>query len=230
MGWLGGGSSNALGCTRGSIDGRIRRGYLHLVHRGVYAVGHRESAKQGTMDGRGPGGRPGRRIEPPLGRASSGALPPQMRRTARSDATKRMADTLRNRPVPVSVAIDDEVARRSLEFRSRQSLERLLDLAGVLTRRQLERALNEAEVLRLTDQLSVPDLLERYPRRRRVRGPACSASGSHGRTRDHPPRAGASAFRLSSIALDLPRPRLNAHVSVQRTVLRGRLPLDVSSG
>jgi very-short-patch-repair endonuclease len=42
----------------------------------------------------------------------------------------------------------------------------LLDLAAVAPRRQLERALNEAEVLGLTDARSVPDLLERYPRRR----------------------------------------------------------------
>jgi very-short-patch-repair endonuclease len=41
----------------------------------------------------------------------------------------------------------------------------LLDLSAVLSKRQLERALNEAEVRRLTDALSVPDLLERYPRR-----------------------------------------------------------------
>ena len=44
----------------------------------------------------------------------------------------------------------------------------LLDLAAVLTKRQLERALHEAEVGRLTDRLSLPDLLERYPRRRGV--------------------------------------------------------------
>jgi hypothetical protein len=42
----------------------------------------------------------------------------------------------------------------------------LLDLAAVLSKRQLERAMNEAEVLRLTDRLSLPDLLDRYPRRR----------------------------------------------------------------
>jgi very-short-patch-repair endonuclease len=41
----------------------------------------------------------------------------------------------------------------------------LLDLAAVVSKRQLELALNEAEVQRLTDALSVPDLLERYPRR-----------------------------------------------------------------
>ena len=42
----------------------------------------------------------------------------------------------------------------------------LLDLAGLLNRRRLERALNEAEVRRLTDRLSIPQLLERHPRRR----------------------------------------------------------------
>jgi hypothetical protein len=41
----------------------------------------------------------------------------------------------------------------------------LFDLASVLRPRQLERALNEAEVLRLWDVLSLEHLLERYPRR-----------------------------------------------------------------
>jgi len=41
----------------------------------------------------------------------------------------------------------------------------LFDLAAVLRPRQLERALNEAEVLRLWDELSLLDLLRRYPRR-----------------------------------------------------------------
>lgn len=40
-----------------------------------------------------------------------------------------------------------------------------LDLAAISTRRQMERILNEAEVLGLTDRLSLPMLLERYPRR-----------------------------------------------------------------
>jgi predicted transcriptional regulator of viral defense system len=41
----------------------------------------------------------------------------------------------------------------------------LLDLAAVLDRRSVERAIEQAEVLRLTDPLSLPDLLARYPRR-----------------------------------------------------------------
>ena len=39
----------------------------------------------------------------------------------------------------------------------------LLDLAAVVPRHQLLRALNEAEVQGLTDTLSLPDLLRRYP-------------------------------------------------------------------
>lgn len=42
----------------------------------------------------------------------------------------------------------------------------LFDLAAVLPQRQLERALNEAEVLRLWDELSLDRLLVRYPRHR----------------------------------------------------------------
>jgi very-short-patch-repair endonuclease len=41
----------------------------------------------------------------------------------------------------------------------------LFDLATVLRPRQLERAMNEAETKRLTDSLSLRDLLVRYPRR-----------------------------------------------------------------
>jgi hypothetical protein len=41
----------------------------------------------------------------------------------------------------------------------------LMDLAAILRLSQLERAINEAEVQRLRDPLSLPDLLERYPRR-----------------------------------------------------------------
>jgi Protein of unknown function (DUF559) len=41
----------------------------------------------------------------------------------------------------------------------------LLDLASVLARDRLERAVHEAEVLRLTDRLSLPELMARYPRR-----------------------------------------------------------------
>lgn len=41
-----------------------------------------------------------------------------------------------------------------------------LDVAALAQRRQVERMLNEMEVRQLTDRLSIPDLLARYPGRR----------------------------------------------------------------
>jgi very-short-patch-repair endonuclease len=41
----------------------------------------------------------------------------------------------------------------------------LLDLAAVLDPRHVEKAINEAEILRLTDPISLDDLMERHPRR-----------------------------------------------------------------
>jgi len=90
----------------------------------------------------------------------------------------------------------------------------LLDLAGVLTMQQLERALNEAEVLRLTDKLSVPDLLERYPRRSGsapLRALFRDRTAVRGITRRELERR----FQVVLDGTDLPRPRRNAHVSVR---------------
>jgi very-short-patch-repair endonuclease len=42
----------------------------------------------------------------------------------------------------------------------------LFDLASVLSRRHVERAINEAEVRRLFDSLSLHDMLDRHPHRR----------------------------------------------------------------
>ena len=78
----------------------------------------------------------------------------------------------------------------------------LLDLAAVLPRHQVERAMNEAEVRRLTDALSAPALLARYPGWRGVaviraileHGPFTDASG-------HRQKAG---FSLAEFAIRCP--------------------------
>src|SRR3954447_22476709 len=38
---------SAAGLSRGEVDGRIRRGQLFVVHRGVYAVGHTALSREG---------------------------------------------------------------------------------------------------------------------------------------------------------------------------------------
>ena len=91
----------------------------------------------------------------------------------------------------------------------------LLDLAGCVTRRQLERALNEAEVRQLRDRVSVFELLERYPRRR---GAATlreliASKEPRGITDEELEERFVSFLD----AYELPRPRLNAYLH-----LRGR--------
>lgn len=90
----------------------------------------------------------------------------------------------------------------------------LFDLATVLSERQLEQALNEAEVRQLTSRLSVPDLLRRHPGRRGAATlRAVLDKGAYGITRLELERRFAAVIDAHC----LPRPRRNAHVA-----LRGR--------
>ena len=92
----------------------------------------------------------------------------------------------------------------------------LFDLAATVSKRQLERALNEAEVRCLTDPLSLLDLLERYPRR-----PGSPVLREL--LRDEAALGGITQndFEEGFVALldayRLPRPRFNADI-----VVRGR--------
>jgi very-short-patch-repair endonuclease len=90
----------------------------------------------------------------------------------------------------------------------------MLDLAGILKEREVERAWNEMEVRGYTHSLSVPDLLERHPGRR----------GSVLLTRlanreDLPVGITRNDFEEAFLALidrhGLPRPRMNAHLAVR---------------
>jgi very-short-patch-repair endonuclease len=89
----------------------------------------------------------------------------------------------------------------------------ILDLATVVSRPQVERALNEVEARRLTDPLSIPDLLARYPRRRGsavLRALLDEEVEAQGVTK--------SKLEERFVALldshELPCPRLNADVAV----------------
>jgi hypothetical protein len=90
----------------------------------------------------------------------------------------------------------------------------LLDLAAVLDHRGMELAINEAEVRRYADQLSLPALLERHPRRRgaaTIR--AILAAGGIGTMLT---RSELEERFLRFVALrGLPRPQLNAPIAVR---------------
>ncbi len=89
----------------------------------------------------------------------------------------------------------------------------LLDLAAVLSRAQLGRALNEAEVLGLTDRISIRTLLERYPRRRGtalLRRLLRDEDSLRGITR----RELEARFAAILATTDLPRPQRNVDLAV----------------
>lgn len=89
----------------------------------------------------------------------------------------------------------------------------VLDCAARATRRQVERMLNEVEVRRLTDSLSIPDMLERYPGRPGtgiLRGLLGEGAEDAGVTRNDFEEIFASLIE----AHGLPSARFNADVSV----------------
>jgi Transcriptional regulator, AbiEi antitoxin/Protein of unknown function (DUF559) len=200
------------GIGRGSIDGRIERGQLHAVHRGVYAVGHRVLSRKARW------------MAAVLACGSNSALShrsagelwgflprfstlPEVTRTHgwRAPAGLVVHQALLRRD---EIALIDGIPLTSMP-------RTLFDLAAVLTKRQLERALNEVEVRQLTDRLSIPDLLARYPRRHGTATlRALLASDTPGGVTD---RELEECFVAFLDAYELPRPYFNADL-----MLRGR--------
>jgi very-short-patch-repair endonuclease len=89
----------------------------------------------------------------------------------------------------------------------------IFDLAAVVNMRELERAFHEAEARGVTDRVSLPMLMERYPGRRgskKLRA-LLEAPEPVGITRND--------FEEAFVALvdrfDLPRPRMNAPLSIR---------------
>ena len=154
-----------LGMGPGAIQSWVRRGRLHPVHRGAYAVGRPLL----TVDGRwmaavlacGPGAVVSHRTAGALlgVRNSSSALievtSPRSRGRARAGIRAHSGATLGPRDVTTVRGIPCTSLARTL-----------LDLAEVLDPRQIERALEQAEVLRLLDVRAVEEVLGRAEGRR----------------------------------------------------------------
>ena len=140
----------ALGFGAGAIKYRLKVGRLHLLHRGVYAVGHRPPSPLATAMAAvlacGP--------DAALSHRSAAALwkiVPRWHEPTEVTTTtdRRHADTTTHYGIPVTTP-----ART------------LVDLADVLHHNQLTRALNEAQVQRLVTPAELTTLLTRYPGRR----------------------------------------------------------------
>jgi very-short-patch-repair endonuclease len=149
-----------LGVDRGAILHRLKLARLRPVHRGIYTIGHRLLTQHGrwmaAVLAYGPhavlshraaaalwGMRGGTRVEVTVPSGLQGRDGIQVYR-AKLPADERTT----HRGIPTTT-----VPRT------------LLDLSAVVTKRHLRGALREAEHLRLSDPLSLHDLIARYPRR-----------------------------------------------------------------
>jgi Transcriptional regulator, AbiEi antitoxin len=149
-----------LGLSAEAIDHRVRSGRLQLVHRGVYALGPVQSKLAHWMAAAlagGSGAVLSHRSAAELWELTSGFSGP-IHLTV-SSKRRRPGILLHRSSVP-----DDE--RTEVEGIPVTTVPRtILDCAPAMTERRLERLINEADVLRLYDRLSLPTLLHRYPRR-----------------------------------------------------------------
>jgi very-short-patch-repair endonuclease len=149
------------GVGRGAVEARLRRGSLYVIHRGVYAVGHCKVTPKG------------RRMAAALA-CGDGAVVSH-RSAGRCWGLLRGSDGAAievTRPRGHGARAGIEMHRASLPDDERTTVDgvpvttvprTIFDIAAHGDRRNVERAFHEAEVLGLTDFLSIPDLLDRYP-------------------------------------------------------------------
>jgi hypothetical protein len=151
----------ALGLNGGAVDWQLRTGRLHLIHRGVYAVG------RSTLD---PRGRWMAAVlaysdDAVLSHRGAGALWGIVRPRGPVDVTSPSGRHGRKgiKLHRVALAGDERTVRDSIPTTS--VARTILDLAGVLDPTQLARAWEEADRLRLLELAAVATACERAGRR-----------------------------------------------------------------
>ncbi|HEX3243189.1 MAG TPA: DUF559 domain-containing protein [Solirubrobacterales bacterium] len=199
------------GVGRRAIELRLERKRLHSVHAGVYAVGHRLLTARGrwmaAVLASGSGA--------VLSHLTAGQLWDILPSRSSDIEVTRPGFSRKRRHIRAhrsSLADDESLV---LDHIPVTSLSRtIFDLAGILDRSGLERAINEAEVRQLTDRLSVPDLLARHPRRRgasRLRDVFADWTADGGITAND----FEAAFSALVVSYRLSMPRFNADIAVR---------------
>lgn len=153
-----------IGMTARQIDRRLQRGSLHVVFRAVYAVGHRAITVRGWWRAAVLSAGPGAVLSHAAAAALHGIRPYAGVPDVTVPADRRSRPGLRYHQAllaPDEVTTVDGIPVTTVP-------RTLFDLAAVLGKRQVARAVHEAEVLRLYDALPLVDMVARYPGRRGV--------------------------------------------------------------
>ena len=172
----------ATGIDRRAIDRRIARGVLRHVHRSVYAFGHTALTAQGRWMAAVLAGGP----DAVLSHRSAAAHWCLLKSRYVDVTIARQRRAIQGVHLHRARLLYDETTTRE-GIRITTVPRTLLDLATVLRPSQLKRAINEAEVQRHTDVLSLPDLLIRHKGRagtQMVRTVLAELQGGTGVTRE----------------------------------------------
>jgi predicted transcriptional regulator of viral defense system len=202
-----------IGMRPRAIERRIERGLLHPIHRGVYAVGHPQISREGhwmaALLACGDDAVLSHRSAAALWgiRQYSGRIEttvPSPRRSSRRFIARRSQlqpdEITEERGIPTTT-----VART------------ILDLGAVLDHQPLDKAIREADYLRLLDMSELAMLLERHPRRKGTaalrKATASAATAGMTITRSELE----DRFRALLLKADLPTPVLNASIELGQT-------------
>jgi predicted transcriptional regulator of viral defense system len=200
-----------LGLGRGAIESRLAAGRLHLLHRGVYAVGHCALTRNGRWMAAVLAGGP----EAVLSHWSAASLWGILRSSRTVvDVTcpcrhrHRTGVRIHRSRLPADETTDVEGIPVTGPPRT------LFDLGAVVTPHKLERAVERAEALQLTDQLSLYEVLARH--QRRPGAPALRQILAAGAAASTVTRSDLEDGFLSFLdAHGLPRPQVNIGIEVR---------------
>jgi Transcriptional regulator, AbiEi antitoxin len=198
-----------LGIAPDVIDRRVKRGTLHAVHHGAYAVGHRNLTQRSHfMAAVLAGGRGA-----VLSHTSAAQLWGIEEGGWKIHVTVPRALRSRGRLVFHSVTLPSDEVTELEGIPVTTAARTLFDCAATLSRRRLERVMSEAEYRRLTDTVPLPALIERYTRHRGTRNlRAILATGRLGLDRTRSELE--DRFLAFVDDRDLPRPEVNAVLDV----------------
>jgi hypothetical protein len=151
------------GVGRHLIDYRVVAGRLHVVHHGIYSVGHGALAIDARWMAAVLAAGPGAVLSHRAAAAVWQLRPFEHLEVTVPTERRRPSIRVRRSHLPP----DETTTVRAIPVTTIPRT--LLDLAAVLHPHQLERAVNEAEVRGLRDRLSLVDMVERYPTRPGIR-------------------------------------------------------------
>jgi very-short-patch-repair endonuclease len=156
---------NALGLGKAAVAKRAAGGRLHRIHRGVYAVGHGRLTGEGhwmaAVLAYGPSALVSHRSAAVLW-----GLRPDSRATTDVSLPSRSARSRPGIDVHMTVTLTAADVTRRDGITCTALARTLLDLAEVVDRCGIERAIEQAEVLRVFDLRAVENVLDRSNGRR----------------------------------------------------------------